>query len=164
MELVKPGIGLLFWMLLSFTILLFILKKYAWGPILKALHDRENSIEEALSMAEKAREEMAKLKADNEKIIAQANEERKKILAEAYEQNHEIVTQAKAEAKAEADRIIETARETIEHEKNLALAEIKNLMADLSIDVAKKVLNRELSDENKQKEYVNNILEDIKLN
>jgi F-type H+-transporting ATPase subunit b len=164
MGLVTPGIGLLFWMLLSFTIVLFVLKKYAWGPIVKALHDRENSIAEALATAEKAREEMAKLKADNEKIIAQANEERKKILSEAYEQNKHIVAEAKAEAKAEADKILEAARETIEHEKNMALSEIKHLMADLSIDIAKKVLQRELSDENKQKEYVNNILDDIKLN
>jgi len=164
MELVTPGIGLFVWMLLSFTIVLFILKKYAWGPIVKALHDRENSIEEALATAEKAREEMAKLKADNEKIIAQANEERKKILAEAYEQNHHIVAEAKAEAKAEADKIIEAARETIQHEKNLAMAEIKQLTADLSIEIAKKVLQSELSDEAKQKQYVNTLLDDIKLN
>jgi len=164
MELVTPGIGLLFWMLLSFSIVLFILKKFAWKPILKSLKDREDSITDALSAADKAREEMAELNAENEKIIAEANEERKKILAEAYEQNHHIVSEAKDEAQKEADRIIEHARETIEHEKNIALREIKHLMADLSIDVAKKVLERELSDDAKQREYVEAILNDVNLN
>ena len=164
MELVTPGIGLLFWMLLSFSIVLFILKKYAWKPILKSLKDREDSITDALSAADKAREEMANLNAENEKIIAEANEERKKILAEAYEQNHHIVSQSKDEAQKEADRIIENAREIIEHEKNLALREIKHLMADLSIDIAKKVLEKELSDDAKQREYVETILNDVNLN
>ena len=164
MELVTPGIGLLFWMLLSFSIVLFILKKYAWKPILKSLKDREDSITDALSAADKAREEMANLNAENEKIIAEANEERKKILAEAYEQNHHIVSQSKDEAQKEADRIIENAREIIEHEKNLALREIKSLMADLSIDIAKKVLEKELSDDAKQREYVETILNDVNLN
>ncbi len=164
MELVTPGIGLLFWMLLSFSIVLFILKKYAWKPILKTLKDREDSITEALSSADKAREEMANLNAENEKIIAEANEERKRIVAEAQAHNKEIMSKAKSEAQVEADKIIESARETIQHEKNVALKEIKDLMADLSIDVAKKVLERELSDEAKQREYVESILNDVNLN
>ena len=164
MELVTPGIGLLFWMLLSFSIVLFILKKFAWKPILKTLKDREDSITDALSAADKAREEMANLNAENEKIIAEANEERKKIIAEAQAHNQEIMSKAKSEAQVEADKIIENARETIQHEKNVALKEIKDLMADLSIDVAKKVLERELSDEAKQREYVEGILNDVNLN
>ncbi len=164
MELVTPGIGLLFWMLLSFSIVLYILKKFAWKPILKTLKDREDSITEALSAADKAREEMANLNSENEKIIAEANEERKKIIAEAQAHNQEIMSKAKSEAQVEADKIIASARETIQHEKNLALNEIKSLMADLSIDVAKKVLERELSDDAKQREYVEGILNDVNLN
>ena len=164
MDLVTPGIGLLFWMLITFTTVLFLLKKFAWKPILGTLKEREDTIEEALRSADKAREEMAKLNAENEKIIAQAKEESKKILSEAYAHNHEIVSNAKAEAQEEADKIIATARVTIEHEKNIALTEIKHLMADLSIDVAKKVLSRELSDDAKQREYAESVLKDVNLN
>jgi len=164
MELVTPSIGLLFWMLLSFSIVLYLLKKFAWSPIIKMLKERENSIEEALSAADKAREEMAKLHAENEKIIADANNERKKIIAEAYVQNHEIVSNSKAEAQEEADKIIQSARETIEYEKNLAIREIKHLLADLSIDVAKKVLERELNEESKQRDYIETVLNNMNLN
>jgi len=164
MELVTPSIGLLFWMLLSFSIVLYLLKKFAWSPIIKMLKERENSIEEALSAADKAREEMAKLHAENEKIIADANNERKKIIAEAYVQNHEIVSNSKAEAQEEADKIIQSARETIEYEKNLAIREIRHLLADLSIDVAKKVLERELNDDAKQRDYIETVLNNMNLN
>ncbi len=151
-------------MLLSFSIVLYLLKKFAWSPIIKMLKERENSIEEALSAADKAREEMAKLHAENEKIIADANNERKKIIAEAYVQNHEIVSNSKAEAQEEADKIIQSARETIEYEKNLAIREIKHLLADLSIDVAKKVLERELNEESKQRDYIETVLNNMNLN
>jgi F-type H+-transporting ATPase subunit b len=164
MELVTPSIGLLFWMLLSFSIVLYLLKKFAWSPIIKMLKERENSIEEALSAADKAREEMAKLHAENEKIIADANNERKKIIAEAYVQNHEIVSNSKAEAQEEADKIIQSARETIEYEKNLAIQEIRHFLADLSIDVAKKVLERELNEESKQRDYIETVLNNMNLN
>ncbi len=151
-------------MLLSFSIVLYLLKKFAWSPIIKMLKERENSIEEALSAADKAREEMAKLHAENEKIIADANNERKKIIAEAYVQNHEIVSNSKAEAQEEADKIIQSARETIEYEKNLAIREIRHLLADLSIDVAKKVLERELNEESKQRDYIETVLNNMNLN
>lgn len=151
-------------MLLSFSIVLYLLKKFAWSPIIKMLKERENSIEEALSAADKAREEMAKLHAENEKIIADANNERKKIIAEAYVQNHEIVSNSKAEAQEEADKIIQSARETIEYEKNLAIQEIRHFLADLSIDVAKKVLERELNEESKQRDYIETVLNNMNLN
>jgi len=163
MGLVTPGIGLIFWMLVTFTTVMFLLKKYAWKPILSSLKEREDSIENALLAADKAREEMAKLNAENEKIIAKAQEESKKILAEAYAHNHEIVSNAKAEAQAEADKIIEASRETIAHEKNIALTEIRHLMADLSIDIAKKVLARELADEPEQREYIETVLDKMNI-
>jgi len=161
MELVTPSIGLLFWMLITFTTVLFLLKKFAWKPILGTLKEREDSIENALLAADKAKEEMAKLNAENETIIAKAKEDSKKILAEAYAHNHEIVSNAKAEAQEEADKIIDSARVTIEHEKNIALTEVRHLMADLSIDIAKKVLARELADEPKQREYIESVLDDM---
>ena len=150
MDLVTPGFGLVFWTTITFLILLFILKKYAWKPITEAVEERSRKIEESLKAAELAKKEMENLHAENKKIIDEAKEEKKKILAEAYKANHEIIQQAKAEAQTEADKIIEHARATIESEKNIALNEIKQLMADLSIDIAKKVLQRELSDEDKQ--------------
>ena len=164
MDLVTPGFGLVFWTTITFIFLLLILKKYAWKPILNSVEERSKKIEESLKAAELAKKEMENLHAENKKIIEEAKEEKKKILAEAYQANHEIIHQAKAEAQEEADRILEHARQTIESEKNIALNEIKHLMADLSIDIAKKVLKRELSDEAKQKEYIDTILKDIKLN
>lgn len=164
MELVTPGIGLVFWMLLSFSIVLFLLKKFAWKPIINMLKEREDSISDALNAAEKAKEKMAELNAENEKIIEQANKERKKILAEAYEENHNVITNAKAEAQKEADKIIDNARISIEHEKQVALSEIKHLMADLSIEIAEKILKRELNDSKDQAIYVESLLKDIKLN
>ena len=106
MELIKPGIGLLFWMTLSFSIVLFILAKYAWKPILKSLKDRDNSIAEALNAAEKARTEIDQLKSDNEKIMQEARNERDKLLAEAREIKDSIVNDAKDKAKAEATKLL----------------------------------------------------------
>jgi len=164
MDLVTPGFGLVFWTTLTFIFLLLILKKYAWKPIVDAVDSRNERIEESLKAAEIARDEMAELHAENKKILEEAKEEKKNILAEAYHTNHEIIAEAKVEAQVEADRILEHARATIESEKNIALSEIKHLMADLSVDIAKKVLQKELSDEAKQRDYIDNILKDIKLN
>ena len=164
MDLVTPGFGLVFWTTITFILLLLILKKFAWKPILSAIDERNNKIEESLKAAEAAKKEMELLNAENQKILNEAKEEKKKILAEAYQANHEIISQAKVEAQEEADKILEHARATIESEKNIALNEIKHLMAELSIDIAKKVLQKELDDQEKQKEYINNILKDIKLN
>lgn len=164
MDLVTPGFGLVFWTTLTFIFLLLVLKKYAWKPIVDAVDSRNEKIEESLKAADKAREEMADLHAENKNILAEAKEEKKNILAEAYSANQQIIAEAKAEAKTEADRILEQARGTIENEKNIALSEIKDLMADLSVDIAKKVLQKELSDETKQRDYIDNILKDIKLN
>lgn len=164
MELVTPGIGLLFWMLVSFSILLFLLKKFAWKPILNMLKERETSIEKALQSAERAKEEMARLQSDNEKIINEAKLERDKLIKEAREIKEKIISEAKAEAQKEAIRLQENARVSIEQEKQNAMREIKNQVASLSVEIAEKILRKELSADNKQKSFVDGLLQDVKLN
>src|SRR3989339_1181563 len=164
MELVTPGLGLVFWMLLSFSILLFILKKFAWKPILQMLKERGTSIEKALQSAERAKEEMMRLQADNEKIIQEAKLERDKLIREAREIKEKIVSDAKTEAQAEAQKLLENARHTIQQEKHAAINEIKNQVAEISVQIAEKILRKELAAENKQKEFMNDLLKDVKLN
>jgi len=164
MGLVTPDYGLLFWMVLTFLIVLFILKKFAWGPILSSLKEREESIEEALASAQKAREEMDKLQADNEKILAEAREERNKMLKEAKELQQKMIDEAKQKAAQEADKMIEAARRAIENEKESAIGEMKENIASLSVLIAEKILKQQLSDPNKQKELMDQYLKDIKLN
>ena len=151
MGLVMPDFGLLFWMVISFALLLFILGKYAWRPILKALSDRENSIDEALKAAQLAKEEMAKLQADNEKILREAILEREQIVKEAREMKEIIVRDAKTQASLEAGKVMENAKAAIEQEKNAAIGEIKEIIANFSVDIAEKILKEHLQDETQQK-------------
>ena len=164
MELVKPAIGLVFWMIVSFSIILFILRKFAWKPVLNMIKERENSIEDAIQSAEKARKEMKDLQASNEKILAEARLEKDNMMKEARDAKESILNEAKAKAKEEADRIISSARETIQNEKNAAVTELKNQVALLSIEIAEKILKQNLSGDEKQKELVNTLMKDIKLN
>ena len=164
MDIIKPAFGLIFWMTISFLIVLFILKKYAWKPILNALKEREDSIDEALTEAKKAREEVASLKADNDILINEARAERDKILKEAKESKSMMIAEAKRLAKEEAEKVTKSAREAIQNEKKTAIAEIKNQVAVLSIEIAEKILKSELSEDKKQKSLINNLLEEIKLN
>ena len=164
MELVTPGIGLVFWMLLSFSIVLLLLKRYAWKPILKMIKEREESIDGALKMADKAKEDMAKLQSDNEKILADARKERDVLLKDAREIKEKIITDAKIQAGIEANKMIENAKASINNEKMAALTEIKNQIAFLSVDIAEKILKKELSSELRQKEYIDNLVKDINLN
>jgi len=164
MELVTPGIGLVFWMLVSFLIVLFLLKKYAWKPILSGLKSREESIENALNEAEKARAEMANLKSDNEALLKEARIERDAMLKEARDMRDNTVNEAKTKAKDEAEKIIAAAKEAINNEKLAAMTELKNQVANLSIQIAEKVIKGELSDETKQRTLVNNLLDEVKLN
>ena len=164
MGLVTPDIGLLFWMMLCFLTVLFILKKFAWKPILNVLHERETSIEKALKSADKARESMEKLKADNERIVNEALKEREKIFREAQEIKEKIVREAKEQASKEKDKIINDARLSIEAEKNAAIKQMKELAADLSVQVAEKILRRELSAPQKQKEALNQLINEIPVN
>jgi len=156
--------GLFIWQLLVFVALIFLLKKYAWKPILDAVNAREESIEGALKAAERAREEMKALQSDNEAILKQAREERERILKEARDMKNKIVAEAKEAASAEADKTVAAAKATIEAEKTAAIAELKKQAATLSIEVAEKVLGQELSDANKQAEMIGKIIEDVKFN
>ena len=164
MELVTPQIGLIFWTTLSFFILLFILKKVAWTPILGAVKEREVSIKDALASAENARNEMANLQADNQRILKEARAERDEMLKEARDIKATIVTDAKNAAKVEADAIISAAKALIENEKVAAITELKSSVGSLSVDIAEKVLKAELKDTEKQNAYIAEMLKDIKLN
>ena len=164
MELVQPAIGLVFWMSVSFILVLILLKKFAWKPILGALKNREDSIATALGEARKAREDIAVLKLKNEKFIKEALEERDTILKEARDLKNSIIAEARNTAKEEANRVLRSAREDISSEKKAAITEIKNQVASLSIQVAEKILKSELSEDKKQKALINNLLEDIRLN
>lgn len=164
MELVNPGIGLIFWMALSFGLLLFILGKFVWPPIMKALHEREKNIELALHEADKAREEMKQLMFTNEQMMLEAKEERDKLIGEARQIRESLIEEARTKAAEEASRMIENARERIHFEKLAAITELKNQIANLSIEIAEKVLKKELSDPAKQEEMVRESLKEINLN
>ena len=164
MELVTPSIGLLFWMIISFGIVFLILKKFAWKPILNTLKERDNSIAEALNAAQRAKDEMASLKSSNEKILNDAKLERDSLLKEAREMREAMINEAKGKASAEAEKIVASARETIQNEKMAAITELKNQVATLSIEVAGKVLRQSLASDEKQKAYVKQLLEEVKLN
>ena len=164
MELVTPSFGLVFWMLITFLIVLFLLKKFAWKPILNMIKEREESIENALSSAEKAKNEMAMLKSSNEKILSDARIERDVILKEGRELKESMINEAKGKATAEADKIVTAARETINNEKMAAITELKNQVATLSIEIAEKVLRQQLASDEKQKAYVKQLLDEVKLN
>jgi len=164
MGLVMPEFGLFFWMLVSFSILLLILKRFAWGPILKALSDREKSIELALKSAENAKNEMVRLQSGNEKILKEAILEREKIVKEARDLKDSIIRNAKLEAGIEANIVMENARATIEHERIAAISDIKKLIANFSVEIAGKILEEKLNDDGRQKELVLEYIEQINLN
>ena len=164
MELVQPAIGLIFWMLVTFAIIFFILKKFAWKPILGMIKEREQGIEKALKSADDALETMRELKAGNEKILAEARNEKDNMLKEARETKDAIIAEAKTKAKQEADKLVAQARETINTEKLAAIAELKAQVATLSIDIAEKILKEHLSSDDKQKTLVNNLVKEVTLN
>jgi F-type H+-transporting ATPase subunit b len=164
MDLILPSIGLIFWMTLTFLIVFLLLRKMAWKPILKALKDREKSIQDALDSAQRAKEEMQALQASNEAILMEARNERDKLLKEARETKESIIGEAKAGAQKEADKIMQNARESIQSEKVAALDELKNQVAKLSIEIAEKIIRTELSSDEKQKVLVNTLMDEVKLN
>lgn len=164
MDLVTPGFGLIVWTTLVFLILVFLLAKFAWKPILSAVKTREEAIEDALHSAQRAREELKNLQADNEKILNEAREEREAILKEARQMRDKMVADAKGLASAEAAKMIESAKSQINHEKLAAITELKNQVASLSIEMAEKVLRAELKDQKSQTEMVERLVEDVKLN
>lgn len=164
MDLVTPSIGLVFWTAISFLILLVLLKKLAWKPMLGAIHERERSIEEALNKADLAREEMARLSSENESLLKQARVERDAILNEAKEIKDQIVADAKNAAQEEGNKMIEKAKIEINNQKVAALREVKNQVASLSLEIAEKVLRKQFNDKQKQDALVSDLLNDVKLN
>ena len=164
MELVTPEIGLIFWTTVVFSLLLVVLKKYAWKPILSAVDERNKSIEDALKAADKAKNEMLALNTDNELILTEAKKERDTLLKEGREIKDTIIAEAKDKAKIDAEKILTTAKEQIINEKMKAITELKNQVANLSIEIAEKILKSELQDLNKQKELVTTAIANKDLN
>lgn len=164
MDLVTPGIGLIFWSTLIFIILLVLLKKFAWSPILGAVKTREESIQNALLSAEQAKKDMQNLQADNERILKEARAEREAMLKEAREIKDKMISDSKEQAKAEGDKMIKQAQSAIESEKKAAMADIKSQVAELSVEIAEKLLREELSNKKEQQKLVDKLLGDVKLN
>lgn len=164
MDLVLPDLGLLFWTGIVFCILLFLLAKFAWKPILSAVNAREQKIAESLELAEKTKAEMQALQAENEKIMKEARAERDTILREAKDAAINMVEEAKNKARIEADKVIENARHTINSEKAAAMAELKTQVASLSLSIAEKVVRGELASSDKQKALAEQLANDINLN
>lgn len=162
--LTEPSIGLIFWTSIVFILLFLILTKFAWKPILSAIKSREQKIETALQEAEKARADMQKLKTENERILQQARIEYDNIVKEAREIREKIVSQAKADAQKEAQKIIQSAQESINAQKSAAIAEIKQQVAALSVDIAAKILKKELTNTDAQKQLAKQMLEEVSLN
>ncbi len=163
-SLIKPGIGLIVWTTVVFVLLLILLSKFAWKPILNAIKEREEGISKALSSAEEAKKEMQDLKSANEVILHQARAERDALLKDARDAKDAMINEAKTKAKSESDRILASAREQITNEKNAAITELKNQVATLSIEIAEKILRSELSSDDKQKALVSNLMKDVNLN
>jgi F-type H+-transporting ATPase subunit b len=163
MELVTPEIGLVFWTTVSFFILLFILAKFAWKPIMGAIDDRERSIEEALLKAEAAKDEMARLTTENDTLLKQARAERDLILKEAKHLKDQIINEAKDAAHKEGARMIELARVEINNQKTIAMADVRNQVASLSLEIAEKVLRKQFEDQSKQDALVADLLKEVKL-
>jgi len=158
------SIGTVIWTSIAFLTVLFILGKFAWKPILKAIQEREESIELALRSAENAKKEMEALQSNNEKLLNEARIERDKILKEAREAKEAVINEAKSKASEEAEKIVAQARESIHNEKMAAVTELKNQVAVLSIEIAEKILKEQLSNEDKQKKMIENLVKDVTLN
>jgi F-type H+-transporting ATPase subunit b len=158
MELVTPDFGLLFWQLLTFIAVFFVLSKFAWKPIMTGLKEREESIESALSEARKAKEEMSSLKADNDKLLLVARKEKDKMLQEAQHMANTLIQDAKDRTVKETNAMINSAREEIETSKEAALAELKNYLASTSLEIAEKVIRKNLSTDAAQQQLVKDLL------
>ena len=164
MEFLTPGTGLLFWQVVIFTLLVVLLAKFAWKPILASLKEREDSIQQALDAAEKAKIEIASMKSDNEKLFKEAREERDRILREARDAANRLHDEAQLKSKKNADKIIGDAKAVIQIEKNAALQDIKAHVAQFSLSIAEKLIKKNLSDDKSQKELVDTFIKDLKLN
>ena len=158
------SLGLFFWQFLIFVGLIFLLKKFAWKPILDSVNEREEGIKNALLSAENAKKEMQNLKSDNEKLLAEARLERDSMMKEAREIKDKMINDAKTEAQVAGQKMIEQAKASIESEKNAAMAELKAQVSTLSLEIAEKLLKDELSNKEAQTKLVEKMLGDVKLN
>ena len=164
LDLVTPGIGLIFWTSIVFILLVFILKKYAWKPILDAVDKRSNSIEDAINAAAEAKASLAQLNEERAKIKKESLADRDALLKDAAETKNQIIAEAKIKAKEETDKILTSAREVIKTEKLAAITELKNQVAVLSLEIAEKIVKNQLSSDEKQKALVESLVEDVNLN
>jgi F-type H+-transporting ATPase subunit b len=164
MELLTPGTGLIIWQLIVFVLLFLLLSRLAWKPIISSLKEREASIQTALDTAEKARLEMSQLRADNEKLLKEARDERDKMLREAREIGNRLKEEAQVDAKKSADKIIEDARAAINIEKAAAMKDVRTQVAMFSLEIAEKLMKKNLADDKSQKELVDSYIKDLKVN
>lgn len=164
MDLLTPGTGLIIWQAIVFLLLVLLLAKLAWKPILSSLKERETSIQQALDSAEKAKNEMAALKSDNEKLLREAREERDKILRDAREAASRLQDQIQNEAKKNADKLIEDAKAVINTEKQAALRDVKAQVALFSLQISEKLMKKNLADDKAQKELIETYIKDVKIN
>ncbi len=164
LSIITPELGLFFWQTVIFLVTLFLLSKFAWKPIMSAMKEREDSITDALSAADKARADIEKLQATNEALLAEARKERDKILADAHKAATTMMEDAKNKATTEGTRLMEAARVSIQSEKNAALNEVKNYAATLAVEIAEKILRKELNNAEEQKKLVNEYIKEVNLN
>ena len=164
MSLLTPAIGLLFWMLVVFLLLVVVLRTYAWKPIIAGLKDREHEIQSALDLAQQTKAEMAKLQADNAKQLAEANATRDRIIREAKDAADRMIAEARDKAAEEGQKVLESARESIRNEQQAAIATMKKEIATLSLQIAEQVLRRELSDKSSQEQLVAELATNARLN
>ncbi|MBU7577314.1 MAG: F0F1 ATP synthase subunit B [Flavihumibacter sp.] len=161
MELLLPALGYFVWTLVAFLIVFFILKKFAWKPIISSLSEREKNIADSIATAEKVKLEMAQMKNENEVLMAKAREERSQLLKEAKELKDKIVNEAKEQAKVEASKIMADAQATIEQQKNAALTDVKNVIGNMVIEVTEKVIRRELASKAEQENYIRSLANEL---
>jgi F-type H+-transporting ATPase subunit b len=164
MDLLIPSFGLIFWTMLAFLIVVFVLKKYAWKPILQSLNDREKTIADSLATAERIKAEMAQMKSENEALLVKAREERSQMLKEARDMKEKIINEARDQAKIEGGKIITDAQAAIEQQKMAAITEVKNQIGNLVIEVSEKILRRQLENKPEQEKYIRQLASEVKLN
>lgn len=164
MDLLTPSFGLIVWTLIAFGIVFFILKKFAWPAIVQGLKDREQSIADALSTAERVKAEMAQLKSEHEALLAQAREERAQMLKEARETKEKIINESKDAAKVEASKIMAESKAAIEAQKMAAIIDVKNEVGKMVIEISEQILRRELADKKAQEAHIKGLVNEVKLN
>jgi len=164
MELVTPGLGLVFWMTIAFGVVLWVLAKFAWKPIMTSIHEREKSIDEALNQAKLAKEEMEKLKVNKEALLNEAKLERDQLLKETLRMQEKLMQEAKEKAAIESERTIEKTKKQLELERMAAMSDLKKQIGQLSLDIAEKLLSRELRDKEDQQQFLQKLVNEIKLN